>query len=65
MKLLTAVALVALLGLASSQAITGARQCVECMYWGGNWCPTANYTAAPSTSAGSCRLDTTCTTSLV
>lgn len=40
----TAVALIALLGVASGQTILGARQCVECVYWGGNWCPSGTAT---------------------
>ena len=53
-----------LLSLAHSQVLTGAKQCVECQYWGGNWCPTSAYTGAPSSISGVCRSDiiTSCTT---
>lgn len=62
MKFVTTVALLALIGVAASQVISGAKQCVECSYWGGNWCP-ATGTAAPSTTSGVCRTDvTTCST---
>lgn len=67
MKYLTtaAIALIGLIGLTQGQTLLGARQCVECQYWGGNWCPSTTVTTAPATTSGTCYSSNTnaCTTS--
>ena len=63
----TAIALLALLGVASAQVTAttnsiGARQCVECVYWGGNWCPNGSISTLTAANGGcSSTVISTCT----
>lgn len=52
MKFLTTLAILGLIGFAASQTTTnGAGQCVQCQYWGGNWCPANTTQGLPTASA--------------
>ena len=54
MKFLTTLAILGLIGFAASQTTNGAGQCVQCQYWGGNWCPAATQSTATTAANGVC-----------
>jgi hypothetical protein len=69
MKAIATIAVIGLLNFVSAQNSTWtqvntlkARQCVECQYWGGNWCPNST-SSTPAVTNGNCDGTlTTCST---